>query len=204
MRSERSKARCLVMMVVLWVIISCSCQGKKLAVGKHRAKGIRRMQEDLKNCNIFIGRWAWDQSYPIYDASACPHVHKEFDCQKYGHPDKFYLKFRWQLEDYDLPRLASHGADWNESEANDYSKETMPMRGSTYPTGSPKALSVVKEVISGISKPIYLLDITALSQLRKDAHPSCYNAFNGIDCTHWCIAGIPDTWNQLLYATLIM
>ncbi|GAB4858455.1 hypothetical protein Ancab_009929 [Ancistrocladus abbreviatus] len=98
----------------------------------------------------------------------------------------------------------SSGAGWNESEAKDCSKETMPMRGSTYPTGSPKALSVVKEVISGISKPVYLLDIIALSQLRKDAHRSCYNAFRGMDCTHWCIASLPDTWNQLLYAAPIM
>ncbi|GAB4858438.1 hypothetical protein Ancab_009912 [Ancistrocladus abbreviatus] len=101
-------------------------------------------------------------------------------------------------------RIKKPGADWNESKAKDCSKETMPIRGSTYPTGSPKALSVVKEEISGISKPVYLLDRTTLSQLRKDAHPSCYNAFRGMDCTHWCIVGLLDTWNQLLHAALIM
>ncbi|KAL2898366.1 Protein trichome birefringence-like 2 [Bienertia sinuspersici] len=25
-----------------------------------------------------------------------------------------------------------------------------------------------------------------------------------MDCNHWCIAGVPDTWNQLLYTTLLM
>ncbi|GAB4826436.1 hypothetical protein Ancab_009301 [Ancistrocladus abbreviatus] len=82
-------------------------RGKKLAAGKHRAKGIWRMQKDLKSCNIFNGHWAWDQSYPFYDASDCPHVRKEFNCQKYGHPDKFYLKFKWQPDDCDLPTHAS-------------------------------------------------------------------------------------------------
>ncbi|GAB4858449.1 hypothetical protein Ancab_009923, partial [Ancistrocladus abbreviatus] len=106
MRGERSKDWCLGMMVVLWVIISCSCQGKKIAEGMHRAKGTQRMQEDLKSCNIFNAHWA-DQSYPPYDASACPHVCKEFGCQKYGRPNKFYLKFRWQPDDCDLPRHAS-------------------------------------------------------------------------------------------------
>lgn len=52
-------------------------------------------------------------------------------------------------------------------------------------------------------KPVYLLDITTLSQLRKDAHPSAYSGdHSGVDCSHWCLPGLPDTWNQLLYAAL--
>ncbi|KAJ0682927.1 putative PC-Esterase [Helianthus annuus] len=61
---------------------------------------------------------------------------------------------------------------------------------------------VVEKVLSGITKPVSLLNITRLSQLRKDAHPSTFNIF-GMDCTHWCVAGLPDTWNLLLYAGLV-
>lgn len=95
------------------------------------------------------------------------------------------------------------GNEWNEPGVRNCSKETMPVNGSTYPSGLPAASMTVQQVLSEISKPIHLLNITTLSQLRKDAHPSSYNGFKGMDCTHWCIAGLPDTWNQLLYAALI-
>jgi hypothetical protein len=56
-----------------------------------------------------------------------------------------------------------------------------------------------------MKKPIHLLDIATLSQLRKDGHPSVYGhgGHRDMDCSHWCLAGVPDTWNQLLYASLI-
>ncbi|VFQ64418.1 unnamed protein product [Cuscuta campestris] len=60
---------------------------------------------------------------------------------------------------------------------------------------------VLKEVIKNMSKPVYLLDITRLSQYRPDGHPAAYGIGGHIspDCTHWCLPGVPDTWNQLLY-----
>ncbi|KAM7472575.1 hypothetical protein LguiA_010758 [Lonicera macranthoides] len=96
-----------------------------------------------------------------------------------------------------------NGTEWNEAGVTNCGKETEPIKGSTYPSGLPPASLVLKQVLGTIKKPIYLLDITTLSQLRKDAHPSSYNAFKGMDCTHWCVAGLPDTWNQLLYSFLI-
>ncbi|KAJ8900370.1 hypothetical protein K2173_025010 [Erythroxylum novogranatense] len=96
------------------------------------------------------------------------------------------------------------GKDWNETGVTNCGKETKPLSGSLYPGGSPLALNVVDDVLSSIKKPIHLLNITTLSQLRKDAHPSSYNGFKAMDCTHWCIAGVPDTWNELLYAALIL
>ncbi|GAB4835578.1 Protein trichome birefringence-like 16 [Ancistrocladus abbreviatus] len=46
-----------------------------------------------------------------------------------------------------------------------------------------------------------LLDVTALSQLRDEGHISRYSikASNGIqDCLHWCLPGVPDSWNEIL------
>ncbi|KAJ8900286.1 hypothetical protein K2173_024926 [Erythroxylum novogranatense] len=96
------------------------------------------------------------------------------------------------------------GKDWNETGVTNCGKETKPLSGSVYPGGSPSTLNVVEDVLSSIKKPVHLLNITTLSQLRKDAHPSSYNGFKAMDCTHWCIAGVPDTWNELLYAALIL
>ncbi|KAK4432792.1 protein trichome birefringence-like 16 [Sesamum alatum] len=56
-----------------------------------------------------------------------------------------------------------------------------------------------------IGTRVKLLDITALSQLRDEAHISRYSirATPGMqDCLHWCLPGLPDTWNELLFAQL--
>lgn len=52
---------------------------------------------------------------------------------------------------------------------------------------------------------VKLLDITALSQLRDEGHISRYSikATPGVqDCLHWCLPGVPDTWNELLFAQI--
>ncbi|KAM4082246.1 hypothetical protein ACJW30_11G157200 [Castanea mollissima] len=94
------------------------------------------------------------------------------------------------------------GKDWNNPGAKNCTNETTPLNGSTYPTGLPEAEYVVKDALSTIKKPVHFFDIATLSQLRKDAHPGHYNYDKGLDCTHWCLAGLPDTWNQLLYVAL--
>lgn len=94
------------------------------------------------------------------------------------------------------------GKDWKSGSKNCYG-ERQPLTGSSYPAGTPPQVDVVKKVLAGIAKPVYLLDITTLSQLRKDAHPSTYSGTHSeVDCSHWCLPGLPDTWNQLLYAAL--
>ncbi|XP_052201139.1 protein trichome birefringence-like 38 [Diospyros lotus] len=96
------------------------------------------------------------------------------------------------------------GKEWNSGSKNCLG-EQQPLSGSSYPAGTPAAAIVVNQVLSRIKKPVYLLDITTLSQLRKDAHPSTYSGVKaGTDCSHWCLPGLPDIWNQLLYAALIM
>lgn len=52
---------------------------------------------------------------------------------------------------------------------------------------------------------VQLLDITGLSQVRDEGHMSRYSirATPGMqDCLHWCLPGIPDTWNEILFAML--
>lgn len=94
-----------------------------------------------------------------------------------------------------------NGTLWNEPSAKNCIREKTPLTGSTYPGGLPPAVGVLKSVLSTIKKPVTLLDITTLSLLRKDGHPSIYGLFGskGMDCSHWCLSGVPDTWNQILY-----
>ncbi|KAJ9537741.1 hypothetical protein OSB04_030474 [Centaurea solstitialis] len=93
------------------------------------------------------------------------------------------------------------GNNWGEPKAHNCLGQTEPILGSTYPGGIPAALTVLKNQLKYIKKPVTLLDITNLSQLRKDGHPSKYGLGKGtgMDCSHWCLAGVPDTWNVLLY-----
>ncbi|XVF46771.1 hypothetical protein PTKIN_Ptkin03bG0055300 [Pterospermum kingtungense] len=90
--------------------------------------------------------------------------------------------------------------------------ETAPMTGTTYPGTYPDQMRVVNEVIREMHFPAYLLDITMLSELRKDGHPSIYSGDlspaqrthpdRSADCSHWCLPGLPDTWNELFYTVL--
>ncbi|CDY33215.1 BnaC04g08240D [Brassica napus] len=57
-------------------------------------------------------------------------------------------------------------------------------------------------VVRRLKKPVYWLDITGLSQLRKDAHLSSYSGNHPGNDSHWCLPGVPDTWNILFYSAL--
>ncbi|OMO56090.1 hypothetical protein COLO4_35790 [Corchorus olitorius] len=62
---------------------------------------------------------------------------------------------------------------------------------------------VVKSAVRGTK--VKILDVTAISQLRDEAHMAGYTPRpdKGIsDCLHWCLPGVPDTWNELLIAQI--
>ncbi|XP_010535369.1 PREDICTED: protein PMR5 [Tarenaya hassleriana] len=92
--------------------------------------------------------------------------------------------------------------------------ETEPITGATYPVNSytQQLRSVTEEVLRDMHNPAFLLDITMLSSQRKDGHPSVYSGlisdsqrskpYQSADCSHWCLPGLPDTWNQLFYTLL--
>jgi hypothetical protein len=126
-----------------------------------------------------------------------------------GTPHLNYAINMW-VTDLDSPNEWSVGATTTTSK-NCYG-ETSPMSGTTYPGGYPDQMRVVDTVLRDMRTPAYLLDITMLSELRKDGHPSIYsgdlspeqraNPARSADCSHWCLPGLPDTWNQLFYTTL--
>ncbi|XP_057429880.1 protein trichome birefringence-like 10 [Lotus japonicus] len=56
-----------------------------------------------------------------------------------------------------------------------------------------------------------VLNVTQMTAQRKDGHSSIYYlgpdagtaALHRQDCSHWCLPGVPDTWNELLYALFL-
>ncbi|XP_042486337.1 protein trichome birefringence-like 42, partial [Macadamia integrifolia] len=96
------------------------------------------------------------------------------------------------------------GADWNQTNGS-CKGQTEPVSGYgyKYPSGPLPGEAVVKNLLRKMSTPVDLLDVTNLSQLRKDGHQSLYSGNEGVDCSHWCLAGVPDTWNQLLFVSMM-
>ncbi|KAK6126431.1 hypothetical protein DH2020_039819 [Rehmannia glutinosa] len=66
----------------------------------------------------------------------------------------------------------------------------------------------VVEQMKSAMRTVQIINITYLTEFRKDGHPSS-NREPGTpidapqDCSHWCLPGVPDTWNELLYAELL-
>ncbi|CAA7058815.1 unnamed protein product [Microthlaspi erraticum] len=93
--------------------------------------------------------------------------------------------------------------------------ETRPIENETYTGGYPWMMKVVESVISDMKTPVFYMNITKMTWYRTDGHPSIYrepvdvrgtSSAAGMfqDCSHWCLPGVPDSWNQLLYATLLV
>ncbi|KAI5674981.1 hypothetical protein M9H77_05931 [Catharanthus roseus] len=340
------------------------------------------LQANQTSCALFMGSWVYDESYPLYQSSACPIIDPEFNCQMYGRPDSDYLKYRWKPATCELPRFngleflyrmkgknimfvgdslgrnqweslicmisadvpqsptqmtrgdplstfkfldygvaisfyrapylvdidtfqgrrvlklddirgnanawrgvdvlsfntghwwthkgSLQGWDYMESGGSLYQDmdrlvalerglrtwarwidtnidrtrtrvffqsispthynpsewsagaataakscygETSPMMtGTSYPGSYSDQMKVIETVMRDMNNLPFLLDITMLSAMRKDAHPSIYsgdltpeqraNPDHSADCSHWCLPGLPDTWNQLFYTAL--
>ncbi|XP_022764985.1 protein trichome birefringence-like 30 isoform X2 [Durio zibethinus] len=108
---------------------------------------------------------------------------------------------------------------WNNKNGIKCTNETTPILNiSTLDVGTNRQLfGIAVNVTQSLKIPLHHLNITTLSEYRKDAHTSIYAAPGGklltpqqrsdparyADCVHWCLPGLPDTWNELLY-TLIL
>ncbi|KAL0450973.1 UNVERIFIED_CONTAM: protein trichome birefringence-like 35 [Sesamum latifolium] len=102
------------------------------------------------------------------------------------------------------------------SEGNCYD-EKQPIHDERY-WGSASDLPtmrMVEKVFSRLGSKVSVLNITQLSDYRKDGHPTIYRKFwesfspeklanpaSYSDCTHWCLPGVPDVWNELLFQFL--
>ncbi|KAA3483002.1 protein trichome birefringence-like 2 [Gossypium australe] len=324
--------------------------------GDDHPRVVKGPNGSFEKCDLFDGRWVKDDhSKPYYRPGSCPYIDKDFDCQRNGRPDKGYIKWKWQPNGCNLPRLNatdflerlrgkrlvfigdslnrnmwesmdyncsvdfvaspflvkessfkrengsietlrldlmnpstsmyrdadlmvfntghwwthektskgedyyqegdyvyprlkvlnayqkalttwsrwvdknvdSHrtqvffrgysvthfwGGQWNSGGQCD--KETEPILNETYLTKYPSKMRAVEYVIQNTKTPVIYLNISRLTDYRKDGHPSIYrreykteqegNAAGRVqDCSHWCLPGVPDTWNELLYASLV-
>ena len=82
------------------------------------------------------------------------------------------------------------------------------MKPESEPLNNQIISNVVKEMEIGGHNKVHFLNVTYLTGMRKDGHPSRYRepgtpSKAPQDCSHWCLPGVPDTWNELLYGQLL-
>lgn len=105
------------------------------------------------------------------------------------------------------------GGQWNSGGQCDH--ETEPIKNEAYLTQYPPKMTVLERVLKGMKTPVKYLNITRMTDYRKDGHPSIYRKqklssaekkllLRVQDCSHWCLPGVPDAWNEILYAELLV
>lgn len=103
------------------------------------------------------------------------------------------------------------GGDWDSGGSCNGEKD--PISKGSFLDTYPLKMKIVEEVIEQMQFPVVLLNVTRLTNFRKDGHPSIYgkNTTEGKkvskrkqDCSHWCLPGVPDAWNELIYARLVL
>ncbi|XP_058221547.1 protein trichome birefringence-like 31 [Rhododendron vialii] len=108
--------------------------------------------------------------------------------------------------------------EWKRRSEGNCFNESHPIHGSYWGTGSKlEIMEIVRDALEKVKLDVTLLNITQLSEYRKDGHTSVYGERKGklltreqrsdpknfADCIHWCLPGVPDTWNEILYAHLL-
>ena len=61
-------------------------------------------RSNTAKCDVYDGRWVFDESYPLYTSSSCPFVDEGFSCEANGRMEQNYTKWRWQPTHCDIPR----------------------------------------------------------------------------------------------------
>ncbi|KAF5737354.1 protein trichome birefringence [Tripterygium wilfordii] len=105
------------------------------------------------------------------------------------------------------------GGQWNSGGSCDH--ETEPIKNEKYLNPYPAKMLVLEKVLKYMKTRVIYQNITRMTDFRKDGHPSMYRKHNLSeverispmhyqDCSHWCLPGVPDVWNEILYAELLV
>ncbi|KAK3032859.1 hypothetical protein RJ639_037036 [Escallonia herrerae] len=113
------------------------------------------------------------------------------------------------------------GEEWGESrDQNCYNETEQILKEGYWGNGSdPRMMRIVEAAIDELKTRglnVQMINITQLTEYRKEGHPSIYRKqwdplteeqiakpTSYADCIHWCLPGVPDVWNELLYAYIL-
>ncbi|XP_038695175.1 protein trichome berefringence-like 7 isoform X1 [Tripterygium wilfordii] len=68
--------------------------------------------------------------------------------------------------------------------------------------------SSISDAILGVAKkmkvPVRVLHVTPMGAFRSDGHVGTWSDNPSVpDCSHWCLPGVPDTWNEILFSYIL-
>ncbi|KAL7586701.1 hypothetical protein Lser_V15G39446 [Lactuca serriola] len=128
-----------------------------------------------------------------------------------------------RTQSYFMSMTATHhkGIDWGMQDNENCLNETEPVtKEHFWESGSDlKMMKTLELTLNNLKEKgvdVKMMNITQLTQYRKDGHPSIHRLFYSTlkakqlsnpsryaDCTHWCLPGVPDIWNELLLAYIL-
>lgn len=94
-------------------------------------------------------------------------------------------------------------------------KHPLPSLSSSSKPHVPQQSRVLNKVLSKMKYRVYFHDITTMSAYRRDGHPSVFkramheeekhhrSTGPSSDCSHWCLPGVPDIWNEMLSSIIL-
>lgn len=63
---------------------------------------------------------------------------------------------------------------------------------------------IIIKVVKKMRVPATVLHVTPMGAFRSDGHVGTWSDNPSVpDCSHWCLPGVPDTWNEILFSYLL-
>lgn len=63
---------------------------------------------------------------------------------------------------------------------------------------------IIMKVVENMAVPATVLHVTPMVAFRSDAHVGTNSDTPLVpDCSHWCLPGVPDMWNEILLSYLL-
>ncbi|KAJ7963956.1 Protein ESKIMO 1-like [Quillaja saponaria] len=174
----------------------------------------------MNTFNMKVLRGSFDKGATEYDEVPRPEAYRRVLKTWSKWVDKNINPNRTKVFFASMSPLHIKSLDWNNPDGIKCAKETTPILNMSIPleVGTDRRLFVISNNITrSMTVPVYFLNITTLSEYRKDAHTSVHTIRQGkmltpeqqadpntyADCIHWCLPGLPDTWNEFLYTRII-
>ncbi|BFG40630.1 hypothetical protein CerSpe_269030 [Prunus speciosa] len=79
-----------------------------------------------------------------------------------------------------------------------------------HPLSSPKGRdqssisNIIIKIVRKMTVPVTVLHVTPMVATRSDGHVGTWSDNPSVpDCSHWCLPGVPDMWNEILLSYLL-
>jgi hypothetical protein len=63
---------------------------------------------------------------------------------------------------------------------------------------------ILADVMANLSVTVTVLNVTLMGAFRSDAHIGIWShPYTILDCSHWCLPGVPVAWNELVFSHIL-